>query len=166
MDYSIFMEVLEKYAQTAPQNPNQNLDPNQLQVGQQVYSPTGDALVVIENPMDTTTTTLMPADQTGTDVPQDVQTPEESELAAQYTLQPNEATPAVTARSRKAQDGSVNWADLEDIASEMNSAIQEKDLRGVLAALEDMFEMAMSNVNLPEGTKVATSIFAEYINER
>jgi len=165
MDYSIFTELLDKYAQTAPANPNQSLDPNQLQVGQQVYSPNGDAMVVIENPQDTTTTTVMPADQEGTEVPQDVQTLDEAELASQYTLQPNEGTPAVTARSRKAQEDSVNWADLEDISNEMNSAIQSKDLKGVLATLEDMFEMAMLNVNLPEGTKIA-SIFEDYINAR
>ena len=101
-NYSIFADLASKYAQAAPIDPSQTLDPNQLQVGQQVYSPEGEPMTVVENPDDTTTTTLMPADQSGTDVPAGVETLEETELASQYSLAPNEATPAVTA-SRNAQ---------------------------------------------------------------
>ena len=170
MDQSIFTDLANRYAQTAPQNPNQNLDPNQLQVGQQIYSPTGEAMTVIENPMDTTTTTVMPAEQSGSETPQNVQTLEESELAAQYSLQPNEATPAVTAHSRKAQaiaedeELQVDWRDIDDIVGELNRYVQSRDLRGVMTAMEDLFDIAMNNVNLPEDTKVA-SIFEEYIEE-
>jgi hypothetical protein len=176
MSLEIFHDLIDKYAQMTPQNPNQNLDPNQLQVGQQVYSPTGDAMVVVENPMDTTTTTVMPADQATTDVPEGVQTLEESELASQYTLQPNEATPAVTAHSKRAQaigedeEMEVDWRDIDDIVKELNKSVQSRDLKGVMASLEELFEMAMQNVNLPEDTEIAEpeglgSIFAEYIGE-
>jgi len=102
-NYSIFADLATKYAQAAPVDPSQGLDPSQLQVGQQVYSPEGTPMTVVENPQDTTTTTVMPADQSGTDVPQGVETLEETELASQYSLQPNEATPAVTAHLRNAQ---------------------------------------------------------------
>jgi len=164
-DLSIFADLASKYAQVAPADPNQNLDPNSLQVGQQVYSPEGTAMTVIENPMDTTTTTVVPADQAGTDVPEGVETLEEAELASQYTLAPNEATPAVTTASRNAQDQSVNWGDIQDIANDMNTAIQAQNMEAVLESLEDMFQIAMSNVSLPEDTKIG-SIFEDYIDGR
>lgn len=165
-DYSIFEDLINKYAQVTPVDPNQSLDPNQLQVGQQIYSPQGDAAVVVENPMDTTTTTVMPADQSGVDVPQGVETLEESELAAQYTLSPNEATPAVVARFKHAQeDLNVNWNDIQDIVAEMNNAVQARNMKGVLEALEDMFDIAMNNVNMPEDIKIA-SIFEDYTHGR
>lgn len=164
-DLSIFADLASKYAQVAPADPNQNLDPNALQVGQQVYSPEGEAMTVVENPMDTTTTTVMPADQSGTDVPEGVETLEESELAAQYSIAPNEATPAVTAASRDAQDASVNWNDLEDAARDVLNAIQAKNMQSALESLEDLFELAMGNISLPEDTKVG-SIFEEYVSER
>ena len=159
-NYSIFADLATKYAQAAPVDPNQSLDPTQLQVGQQVYSPEGEAVTVVENPMDTTTTTVMPADQSGTGVPEGVQTLEETELASQYTLQPNSATPAVTTASRNAQTV-VNWNDLQDVAQDINKAIDSQDMQAVLQSLEDLFEIAMSNVNMPEDTKVG-SIFEDY----
>jgi len=161
-NYSIFADLASKYAQVTPPDPNQSLDPNQLQVGQQVYSPEGEAVTVVENPMDTTTTTVMPADQSGTDVPEGVQTLEESELAAQYSLQPTDATPAVTAQARNAQDAlSVNWNDLQDIANDMNKAIDAQDMQATLQSLEDLFEIAMGSISMPEDTKVG-SIFEDY----
>lgn len=154
MDYEIFQDLIGKYAQDAT-NPNQGIDPTQLQVGQQVYSPEGDALVVVENPADTTTTTLMPADQANPTVPEGVQTVEDTELSSQYSLQPANGVPAPVAKSRKAQEEpTVDWRDIRDIANDMNTAIESEDMQRLLESLEDMFNIAMLNVNVPEDMEI------------
>lgn len=88
---ALFEEIIRRYAQEQ----ETVLDPTQLQVGQSVYSPEGDEFMVLENAPDTTNVVLMPADQTGSPVPEGVQTVENPELATTYALQPQTG---VTAR--------------------------------------------------------------------
>lgn len=92
MDTSVFLEVIQKYAQ--------DLDPTALQVGQSVYDASGQEMIVIADPEDTTTKTLMPADQQGVSIPQGVTDVEEGELASQYSVQESDgmaATGPITA---------------------------------------------------------------------
>lgn len=165
-DYSVFEAMIHKYSQ-------QNLDPQSLQVGQQVYTPEGEVMTVIENPADTTTKTLMPADQQGSQLPQGVQTVEDTDLASQYSLQPPNgtqpatgATPATTARKRAQEELTVNWNDIQDIVSDLNSAVQQKNMQKVMECLEDLTDMALMNINMPSDMKMtASNIFEDFARE-
>jgi len=89
VDYSLFEELASRYAQemTDP-GTGQALDPTQLQQGQPVYDQEGDEWLVVGNPDDTTSKVVMPADQQGAQVPENVTTVEDAELASTYSLQP------------------------------------------------------------------------------
>lgn len=169
MDTSIFHDLIQKYGQQT------NLDPQQLQVGQQVYTPEGTAMTVIEDPSDTTSKTLMPSDQQGQQLPKGVTTVEDNELASQYSLQPPNGTqPAPGAQgatvAKRAQEedpeelGEVNWNDIADIVNDMSTAVKNKDMRWVMECMEDMTGVVLMNINMPSDLKVA-SVFEEYIEE-
>lgn len=165
-DYSVFADLATKYAQ-------QNLNPQDLQIGQQIYGPDGKAMQVIEDPTDTTTKTLMPVDQQGSQTPQGVETVEDTDLAAQYNLQPPNGTqpatgvtPATTAKRAQEEDLEVNWNDLQDIVQGLTASVQKKDMRGVVEALEDLTEMVFLNVNMPSDMKMsASNMFKDFVEE-
>jgi hypothetical protein len=151
---SIFEEIITKYAQS--------LDPTQLQVGQEVYDQDGNPLVVIDNPADTTTKTLMPSNQQGAALPQGVQVVEDSELASQYTLQPGEAGEAVGPVTAQ-MDEEIAWNDITDVVNDLNSAVAQKDMKSLFVALEDLTTIAMMHVNLPSDVNIPSSF--EKFNE-
>ncbi len=174
MSYSVFTDLISKYAQ----EDQPMVDPMDLQVGQSVYDAEGNEMVVIGDPEDTTDKTLMPADQQGSNIPEGVTNVEDAELTSQYSLQPDSAQGPITARLaalrkqaaaffRKAQaeDVSVNWDDLIDIAHEMNNAIQTKNMKRVMESLEDMTDMVLMNVQLPADITAGSSIFEEFIRD-
>lgn len=92
----VFEAIITKYSQVAPTTPAaENLDPQAIQMGQSIYDQTGKEYVVVEDDPTTTYKTLMPADQQGAQMPEGVQTVEDSELQVDYNVQqPSDLTTA------------------------------------------------------------------------
>ena len=104
---ALFREIIRRYSQME----EAVLDPSQLQVGQSLYGPEGDEFLVVENPEDTTTTVVMPADQGGAQVPQEVQTVEDVELTTSFSLQPATGLVAAVINAGYADEDNPSCAD-------------------------------------------------------
>ena len=71
------------------------MNPQEIQLGQSIYDPTGQEFLVVEDDPTTTYKTLMPADQQGQDVPEGITTVDDSQLSTEYSVQqPETATTA------------------------------------------------------------------------
>jgi len=81
--------IIDKYAQDMSQAPEQ-IDPTAIQMGQSIYDGTGTEYVVIEDDPTTTDKTVMPADQSGSDLPEGVKTVQDTELSSEFNVQPAE----------------------------------------------------------------------------
>lgn len=93
LDYSAFISIIKKYAQDQSTNPNPNLNPDELQVGQSIYNDVGDEFIVLEDKDTTTNKVIAPKDQLNVgSIPQGVQTVEDSQLSTGYSVQPKDGT--------------------------------------------------------------------------
>lgn len=99
------------------------IDPNQLQPGQSLYeTQTGDEVVVLEADPTSTSTVVMPADQTGTGVPEDVKTVEDADLTMQYDV----TDPQTETVEAEVELGFRNKASsLKDIRREIGQSLRE-----------------------------------------
>jgi hypothetical protein len=68
--------------------------------------------------------------------------------------------------ARVAQDSvSMNWNDFDDILSDMHEAIGKKDAKKLMEAAEDMVDMILMNVSVPEDTKISKVVPKEKVAE-
>lgn len=96
-DLGIFDAIIKKYSQAVTTNPDggQNLNPQQIQPGQTIYDPTGKELVVLEADPTKTQKVLMPKDQQGKQIPEGVETLDDSAISTDYSVQnPTQTTTA------------------------------------------------------------------------
>lgn len=93
-DYSIFTDLMEKYAQD--QNPQDqtdteqvdpNVNPDAIQTGQTIYDTSGQEYIVLD-PNESGQRNIMPSDQQGQQIPTGVKTVNPDELSASYTTTP------------------------------------------------------------------------------
>ncbi len=160
-DYSVYENVVRRYAQTQTQDtPSQALDPTQLQVGQSVYDASGKEYRVVENPDGTTSKVLMPKDQQDPNNPT-VQTVEDSELAAQYNVQPPTET-TTTARKHAQED--VDWNELQSLALELLAYTRRENLKQVLVQVEEITNLLLEHMEVPEGffEKAGSKVLPEF----
>ncbi len=183
---SIFTDLAESYSKTA----QEQMDPNQLQVGQSVYDAAGEEMIVVEDPADTTNKVLMPAAEQGQATPT-VETVEDSELSTSYSVQPTtdegggvtmpemaETAGCDTPKKatnihvitlddvgvdKQAQedfyDEEVDWDDIRSSAIEINAYSQQKDMRGLTIAVEEITNIILSHMEMPEDA-VMPAMFA------
>lgn len=52
--------------------------------------------------------------------------------------------------SKKTAQEEINWNDLRDIVTDLYEAIEQKDFQGVVAGTEDLTEMIMMSVSMPD----------------
>ncbi len=66
----------------------------------------------------------------------------------------------VSERSGKVSqsDLSMNWNDFDDILNEMHQSISNKDAKRLLENAEDLVDLVLMNVNMPEGTDVSQTV--------
>ena len=53
---------------------------------------------------------------------------------------------------------SINWNDFDDILEAMKFAISNKDAKSLMEAAEDMVDLILMNVNMPEGTDISQAV--------
>jgi|GEM_PF-6651735 len=152
---SVFMSIADEYAKTA----QEQIDPNQLQVGQSVFNNTGAEFIVVDDPEGTTNKVLMPAEQQGQPVPA-VETVEDTELQTSYSItspstsgtsMPEMPEMAQTAAKRaQYEDDDVDWDEIESIVIDMKAFTRRKDMQGLTAAVEEMTNFILSHMEMPD----------------
>ena len=148
---SIFEEFIHRNSQEQAAQP---LDPNQLQVGQNVYDQTTqEEYTVVEDDPSTTHKVLMPAGQQGTPVsgvPEGVKSVEDSELATSYGVQPaTQATGPVVAR--RAQED-IDWDDIASSVTDLIAFTRQRDFHGATSSIEELTNIVLSHIEMPEDT--------------
>jgi len=145
--FGLFSNIINKYAQedmnTNPGMENPPVDPNTLQVGQQIYDQEGNSRTVIQNQDGTITT--MPTDQAGQQIPQGVETIDPNEKPDEYSTTP----PNQNVQARIAQDLGIDWEELESIALEVATYAQAEKEKAFFDALDRLNTAALSYVQLP-----------------
>ena len=151
---SVFMSIANEYAKTA----QEQIDPNQLQVGQSVFNNTGAEFIVVDDPEGTTNKVLMPAEQQGQPVPA-VETVEDTELQTSYSItspseggtsMPEMPEMAQTAKRAQYEDDDVDWDEIESIVIDMKAFTRRKDMQGLTAAVEEMTNFILSHMEMPD----------------
>lgn len=140
---SLFNNLITRYAQEVVPQDDQPIDPNQLQVGQQVYDSEGKPQTVVQNEQGELVT--IPADQAGQTVPQGVKTLQPTELV-DYSLNP----PNDLVQARIAQEESgIDWEELMSISLECATYAQAEKDRAFFDALDRLNTAALSYVQMP-----------------
>ena len=133
-----------------PEQTNPGVDTDSLAQGQTIYDLAGIAYTVLE-PTQDGKKQIMPADQQGQQVPKGIKQVEDNDLASAYTMSPQ-------ASKRAQEELSINWNDFDDILNAMKFAIDNKDAKSLMEAAEDMVDLILMNVSMPEGTDVSKNV--------
>lgn len=131
-----------------PEQVNPAVDTDSLQQGQVIYDLSGKEFTVLE-PTPDGKKNIMPSDQIGQQVPQGIKQIGDDDLGASYTTSPQ------ASRICAQEEPTLNWADFDDILGAMKFAIDKKDAKALMEAAEDMIDLILLNVSLPEDTDIS-----------
>jgi len=154
---SVFIELANEYSHKKAQQ----VDPNQLEVGETIFDEAGEEFTVVEDTEGTTNKVLMPVDQQNQPAPE-VKTVEDTELSTSYSTESGNsgveiadvADVAQVAASKKAQedfyDEEIDWDDIRSSAIEINAYAKQRNMQGLTIAVEEMTNIILSHMELPE----------------